>query len=45
MELELHELEFHAIYFILFLNFKAIEFFIKTQFSQNRVSKQGHGLK
>ena len=35
------ELEFRAGFFKK-LNFRQIEFFIESQFSKNRVSKQGH---
>ena len=35
------ELEFHAGFFKK-LDFQQIEFFIETQFSKNRVSKQRH---
>ena len=47
MELELHELEFHAFFFFLkfdrpLLDFLQIDFYIETQFWENRVSKQEH---
>ena len=53
MELELHELEFHAIFlffcfFFFFkfdrpiLDFLQNKFYIETQFWENRITKEGH---